>query len=114
MHIEEIQIDVPFFEENKTAANALIELTEIVGCWFTMLREENAESESVPSESVNSLYSTGGNTYCYCNGVDDSSKMICCGNDDCPSGQWFHFKCVNIRRTPRRKWFCRECLPNNS
>jgi len=31
-------------------------------------------------------------TYCYCNGIDDGTKMICCDNDSCASGQWFHSK----------------------
>ena len=48
-------------------------------------------------------------TYCYCKGKDDGSKMICCENDNCRSGQWFHFRCLNIRRAPRGKWFCNEC-----
>ena len=53
LHIEEIQIDVSFFEANATAANTLIEramLPEVIGSWFTKPRKET-ESKSAPSSS---------------------------------------------------------------
>lgn len=98
LHVEEILIDASFFEANMTAANILIEravLPEIIGCYLTKPR---GETESVSASSSSST--SGKETYCYCNGVDDGSKMICCDNDECSSGQWFHYKCVNIKRAP--------------
>ena len=92
LYVEEIQIDVSFFEEMMSAASILIKrvvLPEIIGCWFTKPREET-DSESAPcssstGESGPSSSSTGDedttDTYCYCNRVDDGSKMICCDND---------------------------------
>ena len=112
LHVEEILIDTSFFEANMTAANILIEravLPEIIGCWFTKPREE-----SEPVNASSSSSTSDKDTYCYCNRIDDGSKMICCDNDNCPSGQWFHYKCVNIKRAPRGKWFCRDCLHNKS
>ena len=70
-----------------TAANILIEravLPEIIGCWFTKPR---GETESVSASSSSST--SGKNTYCYCNGVDDGSKMICCDNMSVPVGSGF-------------------------
>ena len=127
LHIEEIQADQPFFEANVAAANILIEkaiLPEIIGCWFSKRRQgdmdDAEEGSSVPStvniedpHSASSTPNTGSDneciTYCYCKGTDDGTKMICCDNDNCASGQWFHYRCVNIKRAPRGKWFCKEC-----
>lgn len=113
LHIEEIKIDLPFFEANMATANELIEkavLPEIIGCWFTKPRVTTEVADSTPSSSS---ASSSKDTYCYCNGIDDGSKMICCDNDNCSSGQWFHYKCAGIKRAPRGKWFCRECSNNN-
>ena len=46
-------------------------------------------------------------TWCICAELE-YGRMIKCDNDDCPY-QWFHYKCVNIRRKPRGKWFCFSC-----
>ncbi|XP_041361861.1 uncharacterized protein LOC121377829 [Gigantopelta aegis] len=46
-------------------------------------------------------------TWCICAEVE-YGRMIKCDNEDCPY-QWFHYKCVNIRRKPRGKWFCASC-----
>ena len=43
--------------------------------------------------------------YCYCNGTDDGTETICCDNDNCASGQWFHYSCIHIKRAPRGKWY---------
>ena len=112
-------------------------LPEIIGCWFTKPRQDsmdnapsctdNCEEISSASSTVNTS-GTGNNedplcagntqntgsdnecaTYCYCSGRDDGTKMICCDNANCASGQWFHYRCVNIKRAPRGKWFCKEC-----
>jgi len=34
--------------------------------------------------------------------------MIECDNDICPM-EWFHFKCVGLKKTPAEKWFCPNC-----
>ncbi|XP_021339563.1 uncharacterized protein LOC110440741 [Mizuhopecten yessoensis] len=47
-------------------------------------------------------------TYCLC-GEPAYGLMVQCSNDsDCPM-EWFHYKCVNIKRKPRGKWLCPEC-----
>jgi len=112
-------------------------LPEIIGCWYTKQRQdltddvhissENCEESSSAASTVNTSstsnsddppcasnpQSTGSDneciTYCYCKGKDDGTRMICCDNDNCASGQWFHYRCVNIKRAPRGQWFCREC-----
>ena len=110
VHIEEIKVDIPFFQANVLKANHLIEtavLPEIIGCWFTRPRENTVIANQ--EETADVVTNTDEATYCYCKGKDDGSKMICCENENCSSGQWFHFKCVNLRRAPRGQWFCKEC-----
>ncbi|VDI16885.1 Hypothetical predicted protein [Mytilus galloprovincialis] len=46
-------------------------------------------------------------TWCLCS-EPEYGRMIKCDNLDCPY-QWFHYKCVNIRRKPRGKWYCLNC-----
>jgi hypothetical protein len=53
----------------------------------------------------------GEKLYCFCNDVA-SGQMIGCDNLEC-SMEWFHFTCVNIKRIPRGKWFCKDCTSEN-
>jgi len=39
--------------------------------------------------------------YCVCNGTDDSRCMTLYENEQCSSGTWFHFECLNITRKPQ-------------
>jgi len=34
--------------------------------------------------------------------------MVGCDNDLCPI-EWFHFNCVQVKSTPKGKWFCPKC-----
>lgn len=45
--------------------------------------------------------------FCLCQQPEEG-RMIACDNNDCTT-VWFHFKCVNITRKPRGKWFCPSC-----
>jgi hypothetical protein len=46
--------------------------------------------------------------YCTCN-VLVGGRRICCGHKDC-SYEWFHYKCVGLKRTPRSAtWMCSFC-----
>ncbi|XP_069108751.1 uncharacterized protein [Argopecten irradians] len=46
-------------------------------------------------------------TWCICS-EPEYGRMIKCDDDECPY-QWFHYRCVNIRRKPRGQWFCSSC-----
>ena len=37
--------------------------------------------------------------YCFCGGKDEG-EMIYCENKSCRNGQWFHFKCVQMKTAP--------------
>lgn len=61
LHVEEIQADTPFFEENVIIANTLIEQAippEIIGCWFTKPRQgiTDSASETVNQQSVLTIF----------------------------------------------------------
>ena len=92
-------------------ANILVEkavLPEIIGSWFTKPTEEFVV-EHIQNSSMGPAQVNDEGTYCYCSGKDDGTKMICCDNNNCCSGQWFHYRCVDIKRAPHGKWFCKEC-----
>ncbi len=67
---------------------------------------QNVIQHVAASESVAS-----GN-YCVCRGVDDGITMICCDDENC-SVQWFHTRCMKVKRMPKGKWFCPQCKPTN-
>ena len=46
--------------------------------------------------------------YCYCKRTEDVDDMVACDNAECKI-EWFHFFCVEIKNTPKGKWFCPEC-----
>eukprot|EP00035_Acanthoeca_spectabilis_P024855 m.455677 g.455677 ORF g.455677 m.455677 type:complete len:293 (-) comp20919_c0_seq1:249-1127(-) len=46
--------------------------------------------------------------YCYCNEVS-YGEMVGCDNDNCESGEWFHYKCVGLTEEPNGTWYCFEC-----
>ena len=45
---------------------------------------------------------------CVCSKPSES-QMIACDNLECKV-EWFHFKCVNIRKAPRGEWICIQWL----
>ena len=59
---------------------------------------------SKPSITSSSLSAT---VYCTCR-KEESGKMIACDNATC-SIEWFHLKCVGIKRVPKGSWFCPNC-----
>ncbi|XP_078610518.1 uncharacterized protein LOC144881370 [Branchiostoma floridae x Branchiostoma japonicum] len=45
--------------------------------------------------------------YCSCQ-KPAYGRMVKCDNNECES-EWFHYKCVGIKRKPRGHWFCPSC-----
>ena len=46
--------------------------------------------------------------FCVCR-KPEYGDMIACDNPSCPTpDEWYHYKCVNIKSTPR-KWYCLHC-----
>lgn len=39
--------------------------------------------------------------------------MVQCDNELCPV-EWFHFRCVNLKKIPKGEWFCPKCRGENS
>lgn len=46
--------------------------------------------------------------YCICNDVA-YGDMIACDNPNCHK-EWFHYKCINITKPPKGKWYCQDCI----
>lgn len=38
----------------------------------------------------------------------DGEDVIGCDNQNCPY-VWLHFKCINLTKVPRGKFYCNEC-----
>ena len=55
----------------------------------------------LPSDKENQLY-------CVCSGPEFGKMASHCDNAKC-GVQWFHYKCVGLKRAPRGKWFCKTC-----
>ena len=64
------------------------------------------KSVLVPSNGVVQSGSTS--KYCICGGEDDGQQMVCCDNENC-CVQWYHVKCLKVKRVPKGKWFCPQC-----
>lgn len=46
---------------------------------------------------------------CVCRSVyKETDNVIGCDNENCKY-MWLHFKCVNLKRVPKGKWYCKEC-----
>lgn len=50
-------------------------------------------------------------TYCICEYIS-YGPMVGCDNDLCPI-EWFHFKCVSLKKEPKGKWYCPRCRGTN-
>ena len=48
------------------------------------------------------------NAFCSCQGVEEG-RMIACANSSCKI-EWFHYKCVGIKRAPKGDWYCPDCV----
>ena len=52
--------------------------------------------------------------YCICR-KPESGQMVACDNLNCNSpDEWYHFKCVRLKRIPRGKWYCSHCTSSTS
>ncbi|PSN63632.1 hypothetical protein BS50DRAFT_473989, partial [Corynespora cassiicola Philippines] len=45
--------------------------------------------------------------YCTCQG-QEGGEMVGCDGDNC-AVEWYHMKCVKLRKTPPGKWYCLAC-----
>lgn len=63
-------------------------------------------------ESIVDHESDKENVYCICQGTS-KGRMIACDNIRCKY-QWFHYKCVDIKRAPRGSWYCPICKDMNT
>ena len=92
-------------------------LPEVVAKWYTRVPSPN--TELVPDvQQHDSAQSTSNadnvdNTpetsrkWCYCN-EEECGKMIGCDNENCLI-QWFHVKCLRLKRIPKQAWYCPDC-----
>ena len=48
------------------------------------------------------------NKWCKCKMSEDEDGLIMCESKTCKI-QWFHIKCMRIKKIPKGKWFCVKC-----
>ena len=85
----EIQADI-LSKSKSLFCNVL--LKEFVGKYFT--------------NSTNSDKSQ--DKWCICKMSEDEDDLIMCESKSCKI-QWFHIKCMRIKKIPKGKWFCVKC-----
>ena len=113
LHHEEIAFDDLFWtkiteESQHIFLNAI--LPELVGKFFSRPPQkgtwitQGSSKESNTADADTDLY---GKISCYCK-QPEFQKMMACDNPECPI-KWFHYKCVGLKCTPKRRWFCPSC-----
>ena len=85
----EIIRDQLFFEE----------CLEVIGHYFTRQPPKIEKQPSCSSNTTTASFcdpSTDSETLCICKGSDNGCRMICCDNENCSNGQWFHLQCMKL------------------
>ena len=122
LHIEHIEADHQFMEENLDKANLFFQvavLPELFGRWFSRPVPVPVSQITVnitddsTQQSCSSASGSKSKKYCYCQQEEldgmISSDMHGCDNDKC-TYEWFHLKCLNLKSFPRTsKWYCPDC-----
>lgn len=120
IHMERIEPDVEFWNQISKKAELFFKdviLPELVGKYYSRSKPANSMILS-PNNSINvdsalqqaSNASSDDEVICFCQKVYDATedRVIGCDNQNCMY-LWFHFKCINLKRAPKGKWFCPEC-----
>ena len=84
-------------------------LPELLGKWYSKPPSliSNACSSSAPPCDMSCSKSPENEKWCYCGG-EEHGQMIACDNETCSIG-WFHTDCLNLKRIPKGRWYCRDC-----
>ena len=104
-HIERIEVDVGTTQKIVQKSSGFFQnavLPELVGRYYS--RSCNT------SEAINPMEGSDGGAWCYCKQPynEERDVMIGCDNDKCKI-QWFHQKCLKLKRIPAGKWYCPDC-----
>lgn len=90
----------------------LVALPELCFLYWTNTQDKEKQEHPASTPSTqpdeNTQPSEDDELYCLCEGPE-SGKMIMCDSKTCKR-TWFHYKCVNIKRAPQKKWYCPECM----
>ena len=80
-------------------------LPELFSRWYT--RNPLVITTPEFTNDLNNLNSNSPTTedlFCFCS-EDKDDELIGCDGDSC-SVEWFHMKCLRIKRVPKGKWYC--------
>lgn len=47
--------------------------------------------------------------WCICRQPDDGTRMIGCDDENCKT-QWYHTRCLRIKKIPKGPWYCPDCI----
>ena len=83
-------------------------LPELLGKWYSKepLKKLNSASLEDDNDQTGTDHDDTG-LCCYCR-KEESGQMITCDNAECYI-QWFHTKCLHVKKIPKGKWFCPDC-----
>ena len=107
-HMERIYKDTEMWESSAEKARTFHKecvLPELLCKFFTRKKtlKPTVNQNTEQDNQVNS-----GQGYCVCGGDDDGRKMILCENENCKR-QWYHIKCIKLKRVPKGHWYCNDC-----
>ena len=127
MHVLRLFPDQGFWDECVAKACRLFRLAvlpELVGNWMDQqavaqvlpvspLKPNNRSLSLSPIERQGQVEDKAkdpnAELWCTCQDVE-YGRMVLCDNENCDIF-WFHYKCVNLTRKPRGKWYCPHCSP---
>ncbi|VDI40629.1 Hypothetical predicted protein [Mytilus galloprovincialis] len=102
MVIVRVSIDVNFCHALISTCELFVKTYVIRELVTRQLENQQQVATRPPEENNNEK-----KTWCLC-AEPEYGKMIKRDKSECPY-QWFHYKCVNIRRKPKGKWYCLSC-----
>ena len=129
IHVERVLPDVEVLKLIETKSRSFFQnavLPELLGSFFTRPKPHvvnvTQPAPVLPLTSEAVLNDVNNNTpvvkpepklYCFCQKPDNSTMAyIACDGENCKI-EWFHQKCVRVRKIPKGKWFCALCRPSN-
>ena len=82
-------------------------LPELLGKWYSKEPIKKPDSASLEDDNDQTGTDHDKGSWCYCR-KKESGQMIACDNAECYI-QWFHTKCLHVKKILKEKWFCPDC-----
>lgn len=91
---------------SKSAEHSSKKLTTSQSTSKSLVRATEVEDEKKSTRIAEKL-KTKERIYCKCR-RPQFGNMVACDNAECQF-EWFHYRCVGLRRSPAGDWYCQDC-----